>query len=127
MNCLVRGEATSLLKRSSDISRDFKRSRGVFVRKKEVTMKKAIYFLISALVAVSATGGSTAAFAQAAPIVMKLGTATINDSAHEWLKLFAAQIDKDSKGRIKVEVYPASQLGTSPRMIEQTQLGVIQG
>ena len=62
-----------------------------------------------------------------APIVMKIGTATINDSQHEWMKRFAANLDKESKGRIKVEIYPASQLGTSPRMIEQTQLNSIQG
>ena len=62
-----------------------------------------------------------------APIVMKLGTPTINDAQHEWMKKFAAILDKESKGRIKVEIYPASQLGTSPRMIEQTQLNTIQG
>ncbi len=59
--------------------------------------------------------------------VMKLGTGTLNDSQHEWMKIFAAIVDKDSGGRIKVEIYPASQLGTSPRMIEQTQLNSIQG
>lgn len=62
-----------------------------------------------------------------APIVMKIGTATISDSQHEWMKKFAAILEKESKGRIKVELYPASQLGTSPRMIEQTQLNSIQG
>jgi TRAP-type C4-dicarboxylate transport system substrate-binding protein len=62
-----------------------------------------------------------------APIVMKIGTATINDAQHEWMKRFAAILDKESKSRIKVEIYPASQLGTSPRMIEQTQLNTIQG
>lgn len=61
------------------------------------------------------------------PIVMKLGTATINDSQHEWMKLFAASIEKESGGRIKVEIYPTSQLGSSFRMIEQTQLNAIQG
>jgi TRAP-type C4-dicarboxylate transport system substrate-binding protein len=65
--------------------------------------------------------------AQGAPMVMKLGTATINDSQHEWLKRFAAEVEKTSNGRIKVEVYPASQLGAIPRMIEQTQFGSIQG
>jgi TRAP-type transport system periplasmic protein len=67
------------------------------------------------------------AVAYAAPIVMKLGTATINDSTHEWLKIFAAHVEEDSNGRIKGEVYPASQLGASARMIEQVQLGTIQG
>jgi len=65
--------------------------------------------------------------AQSPAIVMKLGTPTINDSTHEWLKLFARHIEKDTGGRIRAEIYPAGQLGTSPRMIEQTQLGSIQG
>jgi TRAP-type C4-dicarboxylate transport system substrate-binding protein len=59
-------------------------------------------------------------------IVMKLGTATLNDAQHEWMKRYAAAIDKNSGGRIKAEVYPASQLGAIPRMIEGTQLGSIQ-
>jgi TRAP-type C4-dicarboxylate transport system substrate-binding protein len=61
------------------------------------------------------------------PIVMKLSTATLNDSQHEWLKRFAAAVDKDSGGQIKSEVYPASQLGSIPRQIEGTQFGSIQG
>jgi TRAP-type C4-dicarboxylate transport system substrate-binding protein len=75
----------------------------------------------------SAMAPSTPAAVAAAPIVMKLGTGTLNDSQHEWMKIFAAIVDKDSGGRIKVEIYPASQLGTSPRMVEQTQLNSIQG
>jgi len=67
------------------------------------------------------------ALAQGAPSVMKLGTATINDSQHEWMKRFAALIDQSAGGRIKVEIYPTSQLGTNPRMIEGTQFGSIQG
>jgi len=58
--------------------------------------------------------------------VMKLATATLNDGQHEWMKRFAAAIEKKSSGRIKGEIYPASQLGTIPRMIEGTQLGSIQ-
>ena len=33
--------------------------------------------------------------------VMKLSTATINDTQHEWLKRFVAAVEKDSGGRIK--------------------------
>jgi TRAP-type C4-dicarboxylate transport system substrate-binding protein len=58
--------------------------------------------------------------------VMKLGTATINDTQHEWLKRFAAAVEKDSGGRIKGEIYPASQLGSIPRQIEGVQFGSIQ-
>jgi TRAP-type C4-dicarboxylate transport system substrate-binding protein len=74
----------------------------------------------------AALASPTLAIAQA-PIVMKIGTATINDAQHEWMKNFGAILEKESNGRIKVELYPASQLGTSPRMIEQTQLNAIQG
>ncbi len=59
--------------------------------------------------------------------VMKLGTATINDSQHEWCKEFVAMVEKDSGGRIKGEIYPASQLGPIPREIEGVQFGAIQG
>lgn len=87
-------------------------------------LKPTRRFLISALL-LSALPSS---FASAqSPIVMKFGTSTLNDSIHEWAKIFAGHVDKDSAGRIKVEVYPGNQLGTSPRMIEQTQLGSIQG
>jgi TRAP-type transport system periplasmic protein len=60
-------------------------------------------------------------------IVMKLSTATINDTQHEWMKRFVAAVEKDSGGRIKGEIYPASQLGSIPRQIEGTQFGSIQG
>lgn len=59
--------------------------------------------------------------------VMKLGTATINESQHEWCKRFAAMVEKDSGGRIKGEIYPASQLGSIAREIEGVQFGEIQG
>ena len=58
--------------------------------------------------------------------VMKLATATLNDGNQELMKRFAAAIATKSGGRIKAEVYPASQLGSIPRMIEGTQLGSIQ-
>jgi TRAP-type C4-dicarboxylate transport system substrate-binding protein len=58
---------------------------------------------------------------------MKLGTATLNDGQHEFLKRFAEDVGKRSGGRIKGEVYPASQLGPIPREIEAVQLGAIQG
>jgi TRAP-type transport system periplasmic protein len=76
---------------------------------------------------VATIGLQSPAVAQANPIVMKLSTATLNDTQHEWLKRFAAAVEKDSGGRIKGEVYPASQLGAIPRQIEGVQFGAIQG
>ena len=71
-------------------------------------------------------GAGEAAAQDTKPIVMKLATATLNDAQHEWLKRFAVAIEKNTNGRLKGEVYPASQLGAIPRMIEGTQLGSIQ-
>ena len=65
--------------------------------------------------------------AHAQTFTMKLSTATINDTQHEWFKRFAALVEKDSGGRIKAEIYPASQLGSIPRQIEGVQFGSIQG
>jgi TRAP-type transport system periplasmic protein len=45
---------------------------------------------------------------------------------HQYAKNLAAAVEKDSGGRIKSEVYPASQLGSIPRQIEGTQFGSIQ-
>ncbi len=67
-----------------------------------------------------------AAPGRAQNFVAKLGTATLNDAQHTWVKNYGAALERDSGGRIKAEVYPASQLGTIPRMIEQTQFGSIQ-
>ena len=77
-------------------------------------------------VAVAASILVVPAVATAQTIVMKLSTATLNDAQHEWMRRFAVAIEKNTNGRIKAEVYPASQLGTIPRMIEGTQLGSIQ-
>ncbi len=50
--------------------------------------------------------------------VMKITLPTIHDTLEQYSRNFAAAIEKDSGGRIKGEVYPASQLGAIPRQIE---------
>jgi TRAP-type C4-dicarboxylate transport system substrate-binding protein len=67
-----------------------------------------------------------AAQAQDKNFVMKISTPTINDIPDTFARNFGAAVEKDSGGRIKVEVYPASQLGSIPRQIEGTQFGAIQ-
>ncbi len=69
---------------------------------------------------------SGAARAEDKTYVMKVTLPTINDAPHQFAKDFAAAVEKDSGGRIKGEVYPASQLGSIPRQIEGTQFGSIQ-
>ena len=57
---------------------------------------------------------------------MKLSTSTSGDALVEWLNTFARGVNTSSGGRIKAEVYPASQLGAIPRTIEGVALGTIE-
>jgi TRAP-type C4-dicarboxylate transport system substrate-binding protein len=57
---------------------------------------------------------------------MKITLPTLNDTVHQVAKNWAAAVEKDSGGRIKTEVYPASQLGSIARQIEGVQFGSIQ-
>ena len=77
-----------------------------------------------ALVALICTFAAAPAAAQT---VIKLGTATINDVQHEYLKRFAERMNKQLAGKVKVEVYPAEQLGNNARMLEGLALGTIEG
>ena len=58
---------------------------------------------------------------------MKITLPTINEAQHQLAKNFAVAVERDSGGRIKGEIYPASQLGSIPRQIEGLQFGAIQG
>ncbi|PYM66159.1 MAG: C4-dicarboxylate ABC transporter substrate-binding protein [Candidatus Rokuibacteriota bacterium] len=64
--------------------------------------------------------------AAAQTYTLKIGNATINDVQHEWQKRWGARVEKRSGGRIRAEIYPASQLGSIPRMIEGLQLGTLE-
>ena len=64
--------------------------------------------------------------AQDKTFTMKITTPTLNAALDQYAKVLAAAVEKDSGGRIKVEIYPASQLGSIPRQIEGTQFGAIQ-
>jgi len=64
--------------------------------------------------------------AQQQPLTMKFATLTINDVQHETLKLFKDELEKVTNGRIKVEIYPAGQLGGAPRQTEGLRLGTIE-
>jgi TRAP-type C4-dicarboxylate transport system substrate-binding protein len=67
-----------------------------------------------------------AAQAQEKTYEMKISTPTIHDVPDTFAANFLTAVEKDSGGRIKGQVYPASQLGAIPRQIEGTQFGSIQ-
>jgi TRAP-type C4-dicarboxylate transport system substrate-binding protein len=84
---------------------------------------------LGALCAAILTASAAApAVAQTTPqFVMKIGTASINDQQHEWMKMYKAAVERDTGHRIRVDLYPSAQLGSIPREIEDTQFGAIQG
>jgi C4-dicarboxylate-binding protein DctP len=65
-------------------------------------------------------------FAAHAQHTMKLSSPTINDVTQEWMKAFKSGVESRSGGKIKVEMYPASQLGPIPRTVEGVALGTIE-
>jgi TRAP-type C4-dicarboxylate transport system substrate-binding protein len=67
-----------------------------------------------------------AASAQDKTYTMKMTMPTLNDPSYFFAKAYAAALEKDSGGRIKPQIFPASQLGSIPRQIEGTQFGAIQ-
>jgi TRAP-type transport system periplasmic protein len=88
-------------------------------------MRLMSHFLLAAIGA-ALLAQAPAAQAQDKTFVLKLSLATINDTQHEWCRRFVAAVEKDSGGKIKGEIYPASQLGPIPRQIEGVQFGSIQ-
>jgi TRAP-type transport system periplasmic protein len=77
--------------------------------------------------------GAAAAVALAAdlshaqqPIVMKFATLTINDVQHEYMKNFKSALETRTQNRIRVDLYPAGQLGGAPRQTEGLRLGTIE-
>jgi TRAP-type transport system periplasmic protein len=95
-------------------------------------MRVALSGILRRATAVAAVSGVilavtlSASRAEDKTYVMKITLATLNDAPHQLAKNYAAAVERDSGGRIKAEVYPASQLGSIPRMIEGLQFGAIQ-
>ncbi len=87
---------------------------------------RALAATAAALGVVLTLGSLGPARAQDKTYTMKISLATINDQIHAFTKNFAAALEKNSGGRIKTEIYPASQLGSIPRQTEGVQFGAIQ-
>jgi TRAP-type transport system periplasmic protein len=64
--------------------------------------------------------------ASAQQFTMKLSLPTINDVVHEYFKALKAGVEARAAGRIKLEIYPANQLGQLPAVVEGVALGTIE-
>jgi len=77
------------------------------------------------------TGAAAGVLFAATPVgaqqfTMKLSQPTINDVTHEYFKRMKAGIEQRSGGMIKVDIYPANQLGQLPTVVEGVALGTIE-
>jgi TRAP-type C4-dicarboxylate transport system substrate-binding protein len=70
--------------------------------------------------------GLFAAPASAQQFTMKMSLPTINEVIHEYFKAIKAGVEQRSNGKIKVEIYPANQLGQLPAVVEGVALGTIE-
>jgi TRAP-type transport system periplasmic protein len=84
---------------------------------------KAIKSGLGAAVAVCILG---AAAAHAQQFTLRISSPTVNDATQEWARVFKEGVEARSKGRVKVEFYPASQLGQIPATVEGVAMGTIQ-
>ncbi len=76
--------------------------------------------------AIAATALFATASAQAQQFTMKISSPTVNDVTGEWAKAFKAGVEARSNGKIKVEYYPASQLGQIPATVDGVAMGTIE-
>ena len=67
-----------------------------------------------------------AAPAAAQQFTFKISSPVINDSTQEYMKALKAALEQRSGGKIKVEMYPANQLGQIPTTVEGVALGTIE-
>lgn len=84
-------------------------------------MRQKLSLICGLVVACVLTSG-----AAAQQFTMKISSPTINDVTQEWAKEFKTGLQSRAGDRIKVEFYPASQLGQIPATVEGTAMGTIE-
>jgi TRAP-type C4-dicarboxylate transport system substrate-binding protein len=84
-----------------------------------------VHAIVAAL-ALAAGLASSAGTACAQDFTMKFATQTINDMQHEYMKVYKSELEKATNNRIRVDVYPAAQLGSAQRQVEGLRLGTIE-
>jgi TRAP-type C4-dicarboxylate transport system substrate-binding protein len=83
--------------------------------------------LLKALPGLALAGGlGFSTGARAEDFTMKLTTTASNDLDSKWLELLKAGVETASAGKIKANVYPASQLGSAETTIEGVTMGTVE-
>jgi TRAP-type C4-dicarboxylate transport system substrate-binding protein len=83
--------------------------------------------LLKAVPGLALAGGlGFSAGARAEDFTMKLTTTASNDLDSKWLELLKAGVEAASAGKIKANIYPASQLGSAETTIEGVTMGTVE-
>src|SRR5882757_6939021 len=90
------------------------------------TLKRIAAMKTLTAIGITATGMLAATVANAQQFTMKLSLPTVNDVTHEYFKRMKAGIEQRAAGKIKVDIYPANQLGQLPAVVEGVALGTIE-
>jgi C4-dicarboxylate-binding protein DctP len=80
-------------------------------------MRKTILAAILALTPVAAVAQTFTA---------KISSPTVNDTTQAWMTEFKSGVESRSAGKVKVEMYPANQLGQIPATVEGVAMGTIE-
>ncbi|MGD1821536.1 MAG: TRAP transporter substrate-binding protein [Pleomorphochaeta sp.] len=94
-------------------------------------MKKGFLLLgivLFACLPLMANGQQESSSDSVEPITMKIGHSFSVDTArHQALSLFEKNVEERSGGRIDVELYPSSELGTEMQMLEAIKMNSLEG
>lgn len=69
---------------------------------------------------------ASTATVSAQQFTMKISSPTVGDVTQEWMKTFKSGVEGRAAGKIKVELYPAGQLGAIPATVDGVALGTIE-
>jgi len=83
-------------------------------------MNRLIRVLVAGAFVAAACGDANA------QTVAKYSTPTINDIVHWGMKLYKERVESRVGKDLRIDIYPASQLGAIPRVVEGVQLGTIE-
>ena len=66
---------------------------------------------------------AASAQAQDPTYIVRLGSPTMNDTMHHWMELFKKGVEARTEGKMRIDLFPAGQLGAVPRQVEAVQFG----
>jgi TRAP-type C4-dicarboxylate transport system substrate-binding protein len=78
------------------------------------------------MAALLVAGAFASGSAGAQQFTMKLSSPTANDLQIEWMNTFKKGVEARAGGKMKIDIYPANQLGPIPRTVEGVALGTIE-